>query len=188
MSAPTLASSAEDAAALEAAEARHARTAGELAGRVALLTTAARCDAHAAEKLRTGLVAFCERELLPHAAAEEAALHPVARTMPDARLLMVSLAAEHRCIAGLVDAVRAAASPADAAAHALALQVFFEEHTAKENGLVLPLLAMAPGVRLAALLDDLHDRLTPPAPPGAGRTAHDTRNDGTHPRPKDDTR
>ncbi|WP_282701762.1 hemerythrin domain-containing protein [Streptomyces sp. CC219B] len=159
MSALTLASVPEDATALEAAEAHHARTAGELAGRVALLTTAAGSDPDAAERLRAGLVAFCDRELLPHAAAEEAALYPAARALPDARLLIVSLVAEHRCLAALVDALRTAATATDAAADARALQVLFEEHTAKENGLVLPLLAMAPGVSLTALLAELHDRL-----------------------------
>ncbi|WP_407109756.1 DUF2249 domain-containing protein [Streptomyces sp. DSM 116494] len=181
MSALTLASAAEDATALEAAEAQLARTAGELAGRVALLTTAAGRDPGAAERLRTGLVAFCDRELLPHATAQEAVLYPVARTMPDARLLMVSLAAEHRCIAELVDALRTAGDPADAVAHARALQVVFEEHTAKENGLVLPLLALAPGISLATLLTELHGRLAPDRPAGPDRPADGerggTRND-----------
>ncbi|MEU1571236.1 DUF2249 domain-containing protein [Streptomyces collinus] len=165
MSALTLASVPEDATALEAAEAHHARTAGKLAGRVALLNTAAGSDPSAAEKLRAGLIAFCDRELLPHSAAEEATLYPAARGLPDARLLIVSLVAEHRCLTALVDALRNAATPADAAADARALQVLFEEHTAKDNGLVLPLLAMAPGVSLASLLADLHARIgqDPPA-------------------------
>ncbi|MFF4905951.1 hemerythrin domain-containing protein [Streptomyces sp. NPDC001260] len=160
MSVLTVASAPEDAIALESAQAHQARTARELAGRVALLTTAAGTDPSAAERVRAGLVAFCDREVLPYAAAEEAVLYPVARTMPDARLLIVSLVAEHRCLAALVDAMREAA-PADAVAEARALQVLFEEHTAKENGLVLPLLAMAPGVSLATLLTRLHDRLPP---------------------------
>ncbi|ALV32541.1 DUF2249 domain-containing protein [Streptomyces sp. CdTB01] len=159
MSALTVASAPEDALALEAAEAHQARTAGELAGRVALLTTAAGTDPSAAERVRAGLAAFCDREVLPYAAAKEAVLYPAARTMPDARLLIVSLVAEHRCLAALVDALREAEAPADAVADARALQVLFEEHIAKENGLVLPLLAMAPGVSLAALLTRLHDRL-----------------------------
>ncbi|MEV0170560.1 DUF2249 domain-containing protein [Streptomyces sp. NPDC050803] len=163
MSALILASVPEDATALEAAEAHHARTAGELAARVALLSTAAGTDPSAAERLRAGLVAFCDRELLPRTAAEEAALYPAARALPDARLLIVSLVAEHRCLAALVDSLRTSATAADAAADARALQVLVEEHTAKENGLVLPLLAMAPGVSLAALLAELHDRLGPEA-------------------------
>ncbi|MFK0252720.1 DUF2249 domain-containing protein [Streptomyces sp. NPDC090445] len=155
----TLASDPEDAAALEGAEAHHAHLAGELAGRVKMLLIAADRDPSAAERIRTGLVAFCDRSLLPHAAAEEAALYPAAHRMPEARLLVEGLIGEHRCLTTLVDTLRAAPGPADAAADARALQVLFEEHVAKENGLVLPLLAMAPEVSLAALLADAHHRL-----------------------------
>ncbi|QOV33486.1 DUF2249 domain-containing protein [Streptomyces ferrugineus] len=159
MSAVTIASAPEDAAALEAAEAHHVDLAGELAGRVALLLTAAEREPGAAERIRAGLVSFCERELLPHAAAEEAVLYPAARRLPDSRLLIESLIAEHSCLAALVGSLRAAPTALGAAADARALQVLFEEHVAKENGLVLPLLAVAPGVRLAALLADLRDML-----------------------------
>ncbi|UXY25559.1 DUF2249 domain-containing protein [Streptomyces sp. HUAS TT20] len=133
--------------------------AGELAGRVTLLLTAAGRDESAAERFREGLVAFCERELLPHTAAEEATLYPVARRLPDTRLLVEGLIGEHRCLAALVDAVRGAPTTAGAAAEGRALQVVFEEHVAKQNGLVLPLLAAAPGVRLARLLERLHHRI-----------------------------
>lgn len=159
MSVLTLASAPEDATALEGAEAHHARLAGELAGRVKMLLTAVDRDPSAAQKIHAGLVAFCDRSLLPHAAAEEAALYPVAHGMPEARLLIESLIGEHRRLTALVDALRAAPSPAGAAADARALQVLFEEYVAKENGLVLPLLAMTPEVSLAALLADMHHRL-----------------------------
>ncbi|MDX3714992.1 DUF2249 domain-containing protein [Streptomyces europaeiscabiei] len=159
MSVLTLASAPEDATALQSAEAHHARLAGELAGRVNMLLTAVDRDPSAAEKIHAGLVAFCDRSLLPHTAAEEAALYPAAHHMPEARLLIESLIGEHRCLTTLVDALRAASDPAHAVADARALQVLFEEHLAKENGLVLPLLAMTPGTSLAELLADMHHRL-----------------------------
>ncbi|GGW47059.1 hypothetical protein GCM10010503_24820 [Streptomyces lucensis JCM 4490] len=159
MSVLTLASDPQDATALEGAEAHHARLAGALAGRVKMLLTAVDRDPSAAGKLHAGLVAFCDRSLLPHAAAEESALYPTAHRMPEARLLIEGLIGEHRCLTALVDTLRAAPVPADAAADARALQVLFEEHVAKENGLVLPLLAMAPEVSLAGLLTDMHHRL-----------------------------
>ncbi|MFJ5560742.1 DUF2249 domain-containing protein [Streptomyces sp. NPDC093250] len=159
MSVLALASDPRDATALESAEAHHARLAGELAGRVKMLLTAVDRDPRAAERIHAGLVAFCDRSLLPHAAAEEAVLYPVAHRMGEARLLVESLMGEHRCLTALVDALRAAPDPAQAAADARALQVLFEEHVAKENGLVLPLLAMTPEVCLAELLADMHDRL-----------------------------
>ncbi|MFC8419816.1 DUF2249 domain-containing protein [Streptomyces sp. NPDC057236] len=159
MSVLSLASHPRDATALESAEAHHARLAGELAGRVKMLLIAVNRDPSAAEKIHAGLVAFCDRSLLPHAAAEEAALYPAAHRKREARLLIESLIGEHRCLAALVDALRAAPTPAGAAADARALQVLFEEHLAKENGLVLPLLAMTPDVCLAELLADMHHRL-----------------------------
>lgn len=159
MSMLALASDPQDATALESAEAHHARLAGELAGRVKMLLTATDRDPGAAEKIHAGLVAFCDQSLLPHAAAEEAVLYPVAHDMPEARLLIESLVGEHRCLTALVDALHTAPSPAGAAADARALQVLFEEHVAKENGLVLPLLAMTPEISLATLVADMHHRL-----------------------------
>lgn len=159
MSVLTLASAPEEATALQSAEAHHARLAGELAGRVKMLFTAVDRDPGAAERIYAGLVAFCDRSLLPHAAAEEAALYPAAHRMREARLLIESLIGEHRCLTALVDALRAAPDPADAVADARALQVLLEEHLAKENGLVLPLLAMTPEISLVELLADMHHRL-----------------------------
>ncbi|MFD5650549.1 DUF2249 domain-containing protein [Streptomyces sp. NPDC127039] len=166
MSVLALASDPKDATALQGAETHHAHLAGELAGRVTMLLTAVDRDPSAAEKIHTGLVTFCDRSLLPHAAAEEAALYPAAHVMPEARLLIESLIGEHRCLTTLVDALRTATGPAGAAADARALQVLFEEHVAKENGLVLPLLAMTPEVSLAELLADMHHRLTSAVPAG----------------------
>ena len=159
MSALTLASAPEDATALQTAGAHHARLAGELAGRVTMLLTAVDRDARAAAQIHAGLVAFCERSLLPHMAAQEATLYPAARGMPEARLLVESLIAEHRSLTALVDALRTAPSPASVVADARTLQVLFEEHLAKENGLVLPLLAATPEISLATLLTDLHHQL-----------------------------
>ncbi|WP_405638899.1 DUF2249 domain-containing protein [Streptomyces sp. NBC_00019] len=173
MSVLTLASAPEDATALESAEAHHARLSGELAGRVKMLLAAVDGGPSAAERIRAGLVAFCDRSLLPHAAAEEAALYPAAHAMPEARLLIESLIGEHRCLAALVEALRAAPGPAAAAPEARALQVLFEEHVAKENGLVLPLLAMAPEVSLAALLADMHHRFANDTPSQGGQEDHD---------------
>lgn len=175
MSVLTLASAPEDATALESAEAHHARLAGELAGRVRMLLTAVERDPIAARKIHAGLLAFCDRSLLPHAVAEEAALYPAAHGMPEARLLIESLIGEHRCLTALVDALRTAPGPAGAAADARALQVLFEEHMAKENGLVLPLLAMTPDVSLAGLLADMHDRLANDRDDHGDRTDRNTR-------------
>ncbi|MFP8959706.1 MULTISPECIES: DUF2249 domain-containing protein [Streptomyces] len=159
MSTLTLASDPRDAAAVEAVEAHHAQLAGQLAGRVAMLLDAADRDPAAADRARAGLVAFCDRELLPHAAAEESALYPAAHRTAEARLLVDGMLAEHRRIGALVEALRAPLTPARAAADARALQVLFEEHLDKENDLVLPLIAAAPDVSLAGLLAGMHELL-----------------------------
>ncbi|MEU6539518.1 DUF2249 domain-containing protein [Streptomyces sp. NPDC047000] len=156
MSDLTLAANPVDAAALAAAEEHHAHLAGELSGRVATLLAAAARDAAAADRIRRGLVTFCDTQLLPHTAAEETTLYAAARRTADGRLLIESLLAAHTRIAALVDALRETGTPLTAASDARALQVLVEEHVAAENGLVLPLLAVTPGVRLAALLTDMH--------------------------------
>lgn len=170
MSVLTLASDPQDAQALDDAEAHHARLAGELAVHVKTLLAAVDRDPDGdAARPRTALVAFCDRALLPHAGAEEAALYPAARAMPEARLLIESLTGEHRRLTALVDALRSTApDPVRTAADAGALQVLFEEHVTKENGLVLPLLAMTPEVSLAELLGHMHHALTGAASEDSG--------------------
>ncbi|MFE6280945.1 DUF2249 domain-containing protein [Streptomyces sp. NPDC057877] len=159
MSTLTLASDPQDAAAAEAVEAHHTQLAGELAGRVAMLVAAVERDPASADELRAGLVGFCDRDLVPHAAAEEDTLYPAARALPEARLLVEGMLAEHRRLVALVDALRADGSAVRAAADGRALQVLFEEHLEKENTLILPLLAGAPDISLAGLLAGMHDIL-----------------------------
>ncbi|MFJ3311076.1 DUF2249 domain-containing protein [Streptomyces sp. NPDC086549] len=149
----------EDAAAAEAVEAHHTQLAGDLAGRVAMLIAAADRDPAAADRVRAELVTFCDRDLLPHATAEEETLYPVAYDLPAARLLIDGMLAEHRRLTALVDALRTAGSAVRAATDGRALQVLFEEHLQKENTLILPLLAGAPDISLAGLLAGMHDIL-----------------------------
>lgn len=159
MSTVTIASDPQDAKAVEAVEAHHAQLAGELGGRVRMLIDAVDRGSDAAEEIRTGLVTFCERELVPHALAEEKALYPAAHGTAEARLLVDGMLAEHRRITDLVEALRTPSSPARAASDARALQVLFEAHLDKENDLVLPLIAASPELSLAKLLDGMHELL-----------------------------
>jgi uncharacterized protein (DUF2249 family)/iron-sulfur cluster repair protein YtfE (RIC family) len=159
MSTVTIASDPQDAKAVEAVEAHHTQLAGELGGRVTMLIDAVDRGSESAEEIRAGLVDFCERELLPHALAEENALYPAAHGMPEARLLVDGMLAEHRRITDLVQSLRTASSPARAACDGRALQVLFEEHLAKENELVLPLIASSSELSLAKMLDGMHELL-----------------------------
>lgn len=173
MNTVTLASTPEEAAATAAAEAYHTRLAGDLAGRVAMLLGAAERDPGAAEHIRTDLVDYCERVLLPYIAAEETVLYPAAHQVAEARLLIESLISERRGIMALVDALRTAPTVDVAAAEARALEVLCGEHFAKDNDLVLPLLAGQPGVSLAVLVTALHELYGPEPDTGDGESARD---------------
>ncbi|QNN51439.1 DUF2249 domain-containing protein [Nocardioides mesophilus] len=155
-----IASTEADAAAAAAVEQHHAQMAGALALRVeTLVDAAARADEVNARAALADLTGWCEHELVPHALAEEQAMYPAARAKPEGRLLVDGMLAEHVVITGLVRDLTGAADPVRAAATARALQVIFDSHLAKENELVLPLLAAAPDVSVADLLGGMHELL-----------------------------
>ena len=66
--------------------------------------------------------------------------------------------AEHQVIVGLLEELRAAQGVA-AAVVAGALQRVFSLHLDKENRLLLPLIAAAPGLSLARSVAGLHELL-----------------------------
>jgi uncharacterized protein (DUF2249 family)/hemerythrin-like domain-containing protein len=152
-----IASSEQDAAAVEAVKQHHAQMAGALsalAGRV----TAAATEA-AAMEARDELVRWAENDLVPHAKAEEVAMYPPAHQDARARLLVDAMLVEHELILGLVKTLREATGQVRAAAEARALVVTFESHLAKENDQILPLLAERPEVSLSDALAGMHELL-----------------------------
>jgi uncharacterized protein (DUF2249 family) len=160
MSEFVIASSEADAHAAEAVMQHHAAMAGALRLRVeALFTTAAQRDIAAGEAARRDLVEWCERELVPHARAEEQAMYPPARATVEGRLLVEAMLGEHEVLARLIREVADADDLLRAAASATALGAVFDSHLTKENDLVVPLLAAAPGVSVAELLDGMHELL-----------------------------
>ena len=153
MSELVIASSDADAHAAEAVVQHHATLAGALSLRTeALLTAASRNDASAAEQARRDLVDWCQRELVPHALAEEQAVYPAAQVTVDGRLLVEAMFGEHKVLTRLLREVADAAGPLRAAASAAALRAVFDSHLTKENDLLVPLLARTPGVSVAELL------------------------------------
>ena len=151
------ASTEQDAGAVEAVKHHHAQMAGTLAGLVERLVTAH--DPQDAAEARDELVHWAATELLPHARAEEGALYPPAHRDPAGRLLVDGMLAEHETIGGLVEQLRSADTPVRAAALGTALKVLFEVHLAKENDLVLPLVAADPDVSVADALRGMHQLL-----------------------------
>ena len=165
MNTVVIASSEQDAAAVEAVKQHHAQMAGALsalAGRVAAAATEA-----AALEARDELVSWAENDLVPHAKAEEAAMYPLAHQDTRARLLVDAMLVEHELIVGLVTTLREAAGQVQAAAEARALAVTFESHLAKENDQILPLLAESPGVSLSDALAGMHELV-------GGHDSHET--------------
>jgi len=150
-----VATSEADAGAAAAVEQHHAVLAGSLATRVERLVTAG----EAWRSVRDDLAAWCRRELVPHAQAEEKTLYPAARSVERAHQLVDAMVAEHGVIMGLVDALAAETDRIRAAGQATALQTVFDSHLAKENDQVIPLLAQSPGVDLAGLLAGMHELL-----------------------------
>lgn len=167
-----VASSASDAAAVEAVEMHHGELAGALAAHVEALLNAVGgvggSGVGAVEKARGSLVGFCTGELLPHAVAEEGSLYPAAARDERARLLVEAMVAEHRVLEALVEEVRTVDGPVRAAGAASALQALFAVHLTKENDLILPLVAADPNVSLSEVLGDMHELLG-----HGGRDGHD---------------
>jgi uncharacterized protein (DUF2249 family) len=155
-----LSSTEADAAAVRAIEQHHAELAGALGAHVeALIAAATRHDLDAAQAARERLVRWCQTELVPHAAAEEDALYPVAHGLTSGRLLIDGMLAEHVTLLVLVKEIAGAADVVRAAAAARSLEVLFGSHLRKENELILPMLAEAPQVSLAGLLEQMHEGL-----------------------------
>lgn len=168
MSTVVVATTREDAAAAEAVESHHAQLSGELSALVARLGSAAEAGSLSTSAERDRLVEFAREQLLPHAAAEEAAMYPAAHADDTGRLLVDAMLAEHVVLRDLADRLAAAGSGVAAYGYGRALQVVFDAHVAKENEQLLPLLASSSAVSLAGLLDGMHELL------GAGdHTGHD---------------
>lgn len=152
----------------------HAQLADELTGHVQRLRDAAvGGDPDLAQSRREALLDWLLTELLPHAAAEEAAMYPAAAELPAGKLLVDGMLAEHQAIAAAVAELSDAGTAVDAAAAARALSALFEVHLAKENELILPLLLAAEQVSVAGLLDGMHDLL------GGGDHSHGGHSHGT---------
>jgi uncharacterized protein (DUF2249 family) len=174
-----VASSEEDAVAVGVIARHHAELAAGLGLRVETLLAAADAGSSpsgdgtgagtedgvedaagaGAAEARGDLVAFCLRDLVPHALAEETTLYAAAAAAPELRLLVAAMIDEHRNIVTLVDALSSDLSPVRAAAAGRALLTLFEVHLLKENDLLVPRLAADPGVSLEVLLAAMHEKV-----------------------------
>jgi len=146
-----------EAQALQAVEAHHADMLWHLNGLVGLLTEAVEAgDPGAGQETQAALLDWCDKELVPHALAEEGPLYSGPHGMPEARLLVDGMLAEHQVIVGLVDELRTADGVAAAVA-AGAIQRIFALHLDKENRLLMPFVVASPGLSLAQAVEGLHE-------------------------------
>lgn len=167
----TLASAERDVRAAEAMESHHAELLGNLELRTTRLLRAITApDAAPARRARDELVAWCRRELVPHAEAEEAVLYPAARQLAGQHALIHAMSHEHGVLQDLVARLASADDPSVLAAEAGALRRLFASHVHKENALILPAVAADASTSLADLLDRMHAQLEATADGGATGT------------------
>lgn len=151
-----IASSADDAQAVDSVRDQHT----ELVGRVAALTDALLSAAERGadfEPTRAALVDFLTGQLLPYAAAQEERFYPAAARTDRARPLIESLIVSHRVLDALARKIHTESSPVRAAAAAYALQAVLEVQVADENERLLPIVAADPEVSVAEVTQGLPD-------------------------------
>ena len=146
-----------EAHALQAVEAHHADMLRQLNALAGLLTEAVEArDPAAGQETQAALLDWCDRQLVPHALAEEGPLYSGPHAMPEARLLVDGMLAEHQVIVGLVEELRTADGVAAAVA-AGAIQRIFALHLDKENRLLMPFVIDSTELSLARAVEGLHE-------------------------------
>ena len=151
-----------DHEAFEAIQSHHRQLGAGVAQRVDALVDGI-AAARGYELARAELVSYLVDEILPHAAAEELTIYPEAAKRADLAATVVTMVAEHRKLAGLVESIASASNAEDAARFARALAELFAAHVATENEVLLPTLVGDEAVGVAGLLTQMQ-RLTEPRP------------------------
>lgn len=112
------------------------------------------------QRQMTTLREYLTGEILTHAQAEERTLYPAATTRSRGGELVRTLTAEHRELEYLAGRLQPGADAAEAATVSEWITTLFAGHVAKENDLLLPVLAGS-GADLAAVLADIYERPSP---------------------------
>lgn len=149
----SIASSPDDARAVEALEERHAALTGALETKGESLLAAARAgNSDAFHSAREDLVLWARHPLLPHLQGLTETLDRAAADQVEARLLVRAMRAERAEIETLVEEVLHARDVVAALGAVSALRRVVALHFAKENEQVLPVLVADPQVNVADLL------------------------------------
>jgi uncharacterized protein (DUF2249 family) len=107
------------------------------------------------EKARDGLLGFCTQRVVRHLLATDRVLYAFAAGAPETRLLVRALRAQQDLIAARIVDLKRADSSAQAAASAHTLVGLLEVCHHVEQEVLIPALAVMPGVDLSALVDDV---------------------------------
>jgi hypothetical protein len=99
---------------------------------------------------------YLEKEILPHAKAEERTFYRAAATQARGSDLVRALTAEHHALEYLAGLLAPGTDGHTAATVSEWIATLFAGHVAKENDLLLPALTSC-GADLAALLADMHE-------------------------------
>ncbi len=144
--------------AYEAARAHHVALLAGLNERVEHLRRAV--SAAAGWEPQVGaLVAYLADEVLPHAAAEERVLYPLAARSADLDAPVGELIAEHRSLEASAGDLTRVSTGVDALRAADEISIVFASHVARENDLVLPVLLADSEVDIAEALASMGDVL-----------------------------
>jgi len=158
----TISIQSADQQALSAVLEHHAQLTRDLDERVCALRTAV-AEPTAYEQPLSELAAFLANSVLPHAAAEERTLYPAAAGNLATGLLVQAMLLEHRELEKRTRVLASARTAVDALGWAAGIAALFSVHVRKENELLLPALAQAPDISLAALLRHMEEQLAKPA-------------------------
>jgi hypothetical protein len=146
----------QDVALAEELKAHHAEMIRTLDGLSTALAHAARSGDGAAPA-KHDLETWVTDVLVPHAAEEEQTTYQAAGELPDGKLLIQSMLAEHELIRLTARHMSEADDPVAAGAFARALFDMFDSHQRKENEIILPLLIAADAVSLTDVMASAHN-------------------------------
>lgn len=145
----------EDAAVAEELKAHHAVMVQDLDRLSRTLADAAASGDGTVQPARD-LEQWVRDVLVPHAEEEESTSYRAAGELPEGRLLIESMLAEHALIRRTADHMSAAQNPVEAATYGRALFGIFDSHQRKENDLILPLLVDSATVSLTDVIAHGH--------------------------------
>jgi uncharacterized protein (DUF2249 family) len=153
-----MATNATDAAAVDDARSRYAELLGHQATLGAAVFDAVGTAGSAFDDAHRAAQEFVEQAVNPQLRAAEEILYPAASGVGRARLLVEGLIGETRLIEQAAVRVTRDTDRVQIAAHVEALRVLCEALFGKVADLLLPALAEAGGVSLAALVEELPGR------------------------------